>query len=655
MMMRKLILALILFTFSIQVLSEQKPTWIKNRKHPRYPEQLYILGIGAAKKTKNKLEDIRKANDEAFADIVKQIRVTVTSRSIVEQMEVISGKKAEAMERTSAELQITSELKIGGLKIVETYFDDDDDIYYSLAVLERETAGKELKDKLNQYHSAYSKNLELAKNNISNGNFYQALLNLSEAYRNIPLYNEILPLFRFITRPLAEVSVGDEWRVSDALLTSEIKSIAQGLLSKIKVEKVSGEEQEIEFNQALKPLMLKVTYKDGTREHPVSGIKYKFTLRSGVGKISEMGVSDNFGMVKCEIFELKPYHENYYVVLAKADLSEFNIRGQYDEYVEWNEFLKRNESEVIFTLRKTTATLDDKIRNLVLNLTSKIPAELGPISVLRIYYQDKLPGPMALYLRQKIESAIEQYTKFSLISDEQIKWAGVKYASLTYSSEELGTPESFGKYIGSKIVITGSYWESKDAIDLNLKATDVEKKVILSTASINIPKLLLPDIPLVPENYNPRVDDEVIESTRKGEELKVDVWVDRPDGIYYEGDSIRIFVKANKECYIQLVYYDAEGNAILVFPHKKEWNNRIEGNRVYRVPGNFVIEPPFGREILKVMASENPLPLPKGKERSGLILIENPQFYLKNVRGLSLKSENYAESSVVVTTLKRAK
>ncbi len=264
-----------------------------------------------------------------------------------------------------------------------------------------------------------------------------------------------------------------------------------------------------------------------------------------------------------------------------------------------------------------------------------------------------MPGPMASYLKQKIENAIEQHTEFSLISDEQIKMASVKYASVEYSPDEVGTPESLGKYAGAKVAITGNYWEGKDVIDLSLKATDVDRKVVLSTASVNIPKSLLPDIPFVPENYNPVVDDEIIKAESKGKDLKVEVWVDKPDGIYYEGDSIKIFVRANKDCYIQLVYYDAQGNAILVFPHKREWNNKIEGGKVYRVPGDFVIQPPFGREILKVFASEKPLPLPKGKERYGLILIENPNIFLANVRGIGLSSEvNYAESSVVITTLK---
>ncbi|MFN3135481.1 MAG: hypothetical protein ACK44H_07930, partial [Candidatus Kryptonium sp.] len=73
-MVKKLIVFLISILFSIETLAEQKPEWIRTKRHPRYPERLYIIGVGAAKKTKNKLEDIQKANNDAFADIVKQIR-----------------------------------------------------------------------------------------------------------------------------------------------------------------------------------------------------------------------------------------------------------------------------------------------------------------------------------------------------------------------------------------------------------------------------------------------------------------------------------------------------------------------------------------------------------------------------------------------------
>lgn len=100
----------------------------------------------------------------------------------------------------------------------------------------------------------------------------------------------MLPLYRFITRPLAEANIDNEWKIGEALLTSEIKAIAQNLFSKIKIEKVAGEDQEIKLNQPLKPLKIKVFYFDGEKNYPVNGIKFRFTLnldsrlKLGLGK-----------------------------------------------------------------------------------------------------------------------------------------------------------------------------------------------------------------------------------------------------------------------------------------------------------------------------------------------------------------------------------
>jgi hypothetical protein len=643
----------LLILFSLEIFSGEKPAWITTKKHPRYPERLYILGVGAAKKTKNKIEDIQKANSDAFADIAKQIRVTVVSKSVVEQLEVITGKKAESVERASANLQVTSEITITGLKIVEVYFDDDDDIYYSLAVLERETAGADLRDKLKQYFNLYQKNLELGKKNIAEGNFYQALLNFSEAYKNAPLYNDLLPLYRFITRPLEEIS--GEWRLSDAILISDIKSFVQDVFSKLKVEKISGEEQDVLFNQPLNPLVLKVTYGDGA--FPVSGFKFKFYFKNGRGKINETAVSDKSGIVKCEIYSLEPYQENFYTITATMDLSEFKIKSSlgYGEYDDWNDFLDRNEKVVTYTLRKKTLTLEDKLREAVLSLSSKVPDKTARIMVARIYYRDKLPGPISPYIKQKLEMAIETHTSFALVGEEEIKNVAVKIYQAGYSTAGVGTPESFANLSGAKVVIVGSYWDSADEVELNLKAIDAGSRIVLSTSNVKIPKNLLPNIPLAPENYNSKIDDEILQTESKGEELQVEVWVDRPDGVYYEGDEIKIFVRANRDCYINLVYYDAEGNAILVFPHKGNWEHKIEGNKIYKVPGDFVIKPPFGREILKVFASDKPFPIPKGKTEAGLIVLDSILDYMSNTRSIGLKAGRYAENSIALTTLPKNK
>jgi len=645
--MKWLNISFLLIFFLLETFAGEKPEWITTKRHPRYSERFYILGVGAAKKTKNKLEDIQKANNEAFADIAKQIKATVESKSVVEQIEVISGKKVESVEKASANLQVTTNITLGGLRIVEIYFDDKDDIYYSLAVLERETAGRELKDKLVQYLNSYSKSMELARNGIDNKNFYQALLNLSEAYKNTLPYNELLPLYRFITRPLEEMNP-EGWKLSGPLLVSDVKSLAQNIFAGIKIEKVSGEDQSVLFNQPLKPLVLRVYFESGGAKSPVSGFKFRYFLKNGRGKISEYSVSDGNGNARCEIYSLEPYQETFYTIVAKLDLSDFK-----NEYDDWNDLLSKNELETVFTLRRESLTLDDKIREAVLSLTSKIPDKTAKVMVARVYYRDKLPSQMTLYLKQKIEQGIESYTSFALVGEEQIRVSSLKMESIGYSSENLGTAEAFGNLSGARIVITGSCWDSADDLDLILKAVDVQSKLVIATANVKIPLSFLPKIPLAPENYNAGVDDEILKAENKGKDLQVEVWVDKPDGVYYEGDEIKIFVRSNRDCYINLVYYDAEGNAILVFPNKANWNNRIEGNKVYRVPGEYVIKAPFGREILKVFASEKPFPVPRGREINGLIVLDSIQDYLVNTRSIGLRTLNYAENSVALITLPR--
>jgi CRISPR/Cas system-associated exonuclease Cas4 (RecB family) len=644
-MKMKFISLIFLFFFLIETLYCQEPTWYTTKKHPRYPERLYILGIGAAKKTKDKLEDIKKANDEAFADIAKQIKATIESKSIIEQLEVISGKKVESLEKASANLQVTTQVTIGGLKIVEVYFDKREDIYYSLAVLERETAGGELKDKLLQYFNSYTKSIELARKQIEDKNFYQALLNLSEAYKSLISYNELFPLYRFIIRPLEEISP-ESWKLSEPILVSEVKSIVQDIFGRIKIEKISGEDQNVLFNQPLKPLILKVYYNQSGLEYPISGFKFKYFLRNGKGKISEHSISDRNGNAKCEIYSLEPYKETFYTIVAKLDLSDFK-----SEYDDWNDFLVRYESELVFMLKRESLTLDDKIRDAVLNLNSKILDKSAKVMVAGVYYRDKIPSPMASYLREKIERGIEAYTSLVLIGVEQIKLASSKFESITYSRENLSTPEAFGSLIGANVVITGSCWDSDDEIDLILKAIDVQSKIVIATTDVKIPLSMLPKIPIAPENYKPGFDDKILKEENKGKDLQVEVWVDRPDGIYYDGDEIKIFVRATRDCYINLIYHDAKGNTILVFPNKENLNNKIEGNKVYKVPGEYVIKPPFGREILKVVASETPLPMPKGRVVGGLIVIDSIQDYLISTRSIGLKTVNYAEDSIVLTTL----
>jgi hypothetical protein len=82
-----------------------------------------------------------------------------------------------------------------------------------------------------------------------------------------------------------------------------------------------------------------------------------------------------------------------------------------------------------------------------------------------------------------------------------------------------------------------------------------------------------------------------------------------------KGDSLILQVdsRAAVDVFVYVVYHDADGDRILLFPNPWERDNRIAVSRRRQIPGQksgieFCIRPPFGQESLQIIASARPLP-----------------------------------------------
>jgi len=91
--------------------------------------------------------------------------------------------------------------------------------------------------------------------------------------------------------------------------------------------------------------------------------------------------------------------------------------------------------------------------------------------------------------------------------------------------------------------------------------------------------------------------------------FNIDVWVDRGDGgIYYPGDNLYVYFRADRDCYLTLIDFPPEGGATVIFPNAYHSNNFIRGGRVYRIPApgydfEFSIAGPSGMEVIKAIAT----------------------------------------------------
>lgn len=88
--------------------------------------------------------------------------------------------------------------------------------------------------------------------------------------------------------------------------------------------------------------------------------------------------------------------------------------------------------------------------------------------------------------------------------------------------------------------------------------------------------------------------------------------VDHADRIYRQGEEMRVRVISEKAGYLYLIYCDAGGNMLRLFPNRVDQNNAIPANQHVHVPppgGRFRLRigPPFGQEVLKAIVSLEPI------------------------------------------------
>jgi len=94
--------------------------------------------------------------------------------------------------------------------------------------------------------------------------------------------------------------------------------------------------------------------------------------------------------------------------------------------------------------------------------------------------------------------------------------------------------------------------------------------------------------------------------------LDVGVWINKDEGgIYRPGESMRVYFRANADCYVLVFNVDTEGYIHLVYPYGPDDEPSVEGGRTYRIPSrsdpyDLVADGPPGIEYVVAVASPFP-------------------------------------------------
>ena len=118
----------------------------------------------------------------------------------------------------------------------------------------------------------------------------------------------------------------------------------------------------------------------------------------------------------------------------------------------------------------------------------------------------------------------------------------------------------------------------------------------------------------IKNDYFLALTDDDVKHSGKSRGFKVRIDPEKGQGAdYFSGEKIRFHVKATRDCYIKVIYLSCAGKGrktqtinTLLFPNVHDQNNRLKAGETKAIGklGELEVQPPFGKDVITVIASE---------------------------------------------------
>ena len=127
------------------------------------------------------------------------------------------------------------------------------------------------------------------------------------------------------------------------------------------------------------------------------------------------------------------------------------------------------------------------------------------------------------------------------------------------------------------------------------------------------------------------------------------VWTNKPEGRFLENEKLVIYVQSDRDAYLKLDYFQADGTVVHLVPNVYRGQAFIKGGKKYAFgdeasPEQFVINAPYGTEAIKAIGAVRPFEVGAEGEPS----VSDSRAYLQSgLRGIKVVA---ATSSVEIST-----
>ncbi|MBU2914060.1 DUF4384 domain-containing protein [Reichenbachiella agariperforans] len=295
---------------------------------------------------------------------------------------------------------------------------------------------------------------------------------------------------------------------------------------------------------------------------------------------------------------------------------------------------KINIDNDLISIRNTDQfKLDDAAFFIAYSLSIQLDNTNTSIRVNNFTYEDT---PMTSSFSRRLNASIEQ----KLIQQ------GFKVISQNIDNQDY-------------YVLNGIYWDGADKLKVSTILRETASSTAIASTDCYLTKSFLDQnqISYKPQNYQEAMVS--MQQFAKNEitdgGLKIDVFTNKGKDnlIFEENEEMKLFVKANRECYLRFIYHLADGSKVLLLDDY--YISREYVNKAYQLPETFTCAEPFGFEILQLNAQSTPFePLQTQEQYGYKFIIEDSEAIIQKTRGFK-KSTNTevlkAEKRLSITTM----
>ena len=294
------------------------PEWVTQK--PNRPD--LIQGIGIADDTGSPEEDQLRADNNAIAEILNEIRTTVTSTmESYYHEEIKDGEVISSSDVVSTISARYAQETIEGIRITERHYDKKKHVYYAYAYITKEQLERQFKEKADEVKKLCADYHRFALQSLDQHDVYTAL------GKYIKALSELFVVQAYLKEKIRGDLSGEG---RSEMLQVRIESEISNIIGRLQIQVFSGDGQKAQRNRALdNPLVGKVVYTDDSGSHNVVNLPVILKFANATGDLTSNLITNQIGLFTCYVNMIESAESETGIINAGLNLTDLEpFRGE---------------------------------------------------------------------------------------------------------------------------------------------------------------------------------------------------------------------------------------------------------------------------------------------------------------------------------------